>query len=287
MVGMSPMAWGAVLAAFAYADFSIHDAIIKWLVTDLPVWEVVFARSVVIFLIAAVAGGRRVALRALTTPLRWPLVGRSILLLVAWLLYFVAARSLPLAQMLTLYFSAPVMTTLMAGPLLGERVTRARLVAAGVGFVGVLVACNPVGLRISLPVLMVLAAAAMWAYAVILMRRIARREASMVQILFQNGFFLVATGLGSLATWQTPNLTHLALMLASGVIGGLGQFALFEAARRVPASVMGTLEYSSLLWAFVLGYAVWGDIPVPPVWIGAGLILGAGGLLLAAERRRR
>lgn len=287
MARLSGLGLGVALAVFAYADFSLHDAIIKWLVADLPVWEVVFVRSAVIFAATLGLGGRKVAWRAVSTPLRWALVGRGFLLLAAWLLYFVASRALPLAQMLTIYFSAPLMTTVMAGPLLGEQVTRGRWIAAGVGFAGVVVACDPAGMRLSAPVLMVLAAAAMWAYSVVLMRQIARRESSQVQILFQNGFFLVATGIGSLGTWQAPDTAQLGLMVASGVIGGVGQFALFEAVRRVPASVMGTLEYTSLLWAFVLGYAIWGDVPVPAVWIGAALILGAGSVLLAAERRRR
>jgi drug/metabolite transporter (DMT)-like permease len=77
----------------------------------------------------------------------------------------------------------------------------------------------------------------------------------------------------------------MALMLASGVLGGFGQFCIFEAARHAPASVMATVEYTSLVWAFVLGYAIWGDIPDLAVWVGAALIVVAGALLLAGERR--
>ena len=79
----------------------------------------------------------------------------------------------------------------MAGPLLGEKVTPARWISVSIGFAGVLVACDPFGLQVSLPVLMVLTAAALWGYSVILMRRIARRRASLLQMLFQNGFFMV------------------------------------------------------------------------------------------------
>jgi drug/metabolite transporter (DMT)-like permease len=155
----------------------------------------------------------------------------------------------------------------------------------GVGFAGVLVACDPFGLRFSLPVLMVLTAAALWGYSVILMRRIARRESSLVQMLFQNGFFMAVTGIGTMLTWQQPSPAQMALMLASGVLGGFGQFCIFEAARHAPASVMATVEYTALIWAFILGYVIWGDIPVPAVFIGAGLILLAGMLLVLAEQR--
>ena len=275
---------GIGLGVLAYAAFSVHDADIKWLVTDLPVWEILFARSVTIFAGSLLVGRRALAERAVTTPMRAALAGRAVLLLTAWLLYYVAARYLPLAQMLTLYFAAPVLTTLMAAPLLGEKVTTARWVSVGVGFAGVLVACDPFGLKFSLPVLMVLTAAALWGYSVILMRRIARRESSLLQMLFQNGFFMAVTGIGTVLTWHQPTPAQMALMLASGVLGGFGQFCIFEAARHAPASVMATVEYTALVWAFILGYAIWGDIPHLAVWVGAALILAAGALLLAGER---
>ena len=276
---------GIGLGVLAYALFSVHDADIKWVVNELPVWEVLFARSVTIFAGSLLIGRRALAVRAVSTPMRAALAGRSVLLLTAWLLYYVASRYLPLAQMLTLYFAAPVLTTLMASPLLGEKVTRARWMSVSVGFLGVLVACDPFGLAFSLPVLMVLTAAALWGYSVILMRRIARRESSLLQMLFQNSFFMVVTGIASLLTWQHPNPGQMALMLASGVLGGFGQFCIFEAARYAPASVMATVEYTALVWAFVLGYAIWGDIPNLAVWAGAALILVAGALLLFSERR--
>jgi drug/metabolite transporter (DMT)-like permease len=276
---------GIGLGVLAYALFSAHDADLKWLLADLPIWEVMFARSVIIFLASLLIGGRALAVRAVTTPMRLALAGRGVLLLVAWLLYFVASRSLPLAQLLTLYFAAPILTTLLAGPLLGEKVTPARWLSVSVGFLGVVVACDPFGLKFSLPVVMVLMAAALWGYSVVLMRRIARLETSLLQMLFQNGFFVIVTGVGMALTWQAPGGWQLVLMLGSGALGGLGQFCIFEAARHAPASVMATLDYTSLVWAFVLGYAIWGDIPDLAVWTGAGLIVVAGTLLLVTERR--
>ena len=69
-----------------------------------------------------------------------------------------------------------------------------------------------------------------------------------------------------------------------GVFGGCGQFLLLEAARRAPAAVMATVEYSALLWAFLLGFLIWHDIPSVAVWVGAGLILAAEVFLVFGER---
>jgi drug/metabolite transporter (DMT)-like permease len=95
----------------------------------------------------------------------------------------------------------------------------------------------------------------------------------------------VVTGAMSLSDWHHTTPSQFGLLLAVGVLGGLGQFALFEGARRAPASVMATVEYSGLLWAFILGYAIFGDIPRPAVFAGAALIVCAGVLLIGSERR--
>ncbi len=276
---------GIGLGVLAYSLFAVHDAANKYLVVFLPVWQVLFFRSATIVLACLATGRGALLARALATPLKRPLALRAAITLAAWLCYYTAARDLPLAQLLTLYFSSPIMTTLLAIPLLGERIGRSRWVSLGLGFAGVLLASDPFGVRFSLPTGLVLVAAGLWGYAIILMRQIARRESSLLQMFYQNVLFLAATGALTLFTWQTPTGLQLLLLLAVGVLGGLGQFALFEGARLAPASVMGTVEYTALPWAFVLGWLVFGDALSVSVAAGAGLIFLAGLLLVVMERR--
>jgi drug/metabolite transporter (DMT)-like permease len=276
---------GIGLGVLAYAMFSMHDASIKWLVAELPIWQVLFCRSLTIVVFCLVFGREKLLARAVATPLKSSLALRGAITLAAWLCYYTASRSMPLAQLLSLYFASPLAVTVLAGPLLGERVTRARWGSVLVGFAGIVMATDPLDVRLSLPAVLVLIAAMLWGYGVILMRRIARRESSMLQMLYTNGTFLVGTGIACAFVWQTPSWSQAGLLLAIGVIGGMAQFALFEGCRHAPASVMATVEYTALIWAFVLGYLVWGDIPVPAVFIGAGLIMLAGVVLVLAERR--
>jgi drug/metabolite transporter (DMT)-like permease len=276
---------GIGLGVLAYAMFSMHDATIKWLVAELPIWQVLFCRSLTIVVFCLAMGRTKLLARALATPLKASLALRGVITLVAWLCYYSASRWLPLAQLLSLYFASPLAVTVLAGPLLGERVTRARWGAVLIGFAGIVMATDPLEVRLSLPTVLVLIAAALWGYGVILMRRIARRETSLLQMLYTNGTFLIGTGVACAFTWQTPTWSEAGLLLAIGAIGGLAQFALFEGCRHAPASVMATVEYTALIWAFILGYVIWGDVPVPAVFIGAGLILLAGMLLVLAERR--
>lgn len=286
----APIAAGSVgigLGLLAYALFGVHDATIKWLVADVPVVQVVFIRSVAVFAACLAIGRRGLVERAVATPLKMPLLLRGLITLCAWVCYFTAARSLTLAQLLCLYFAAPLMVTVLASPLLGERVSGGRWAAVLVGFSGVLVATDPWGVPFSVATALVLLAATLWGYGVILMRQIARRESSLLQITYINAVFLVGSGIGCAFVWRPPTASQLALLAGVALFGGVGQFSLFESARRAPAAVLATVEYSSLLWAFVLGYLIWGDIPSASVFAGGGLILAAGLLLVTAERGAR
>ena len=276
---------GIALALLAYSLLAMQDATVKWLVVTVPVCQVLFVRSAIVMTGCLVAGRRELLARAMRTPIMSLLLCRGAVTLAAWFCYFSAARSLPLAQLTTLWFTAPVIVTMLAAPLLRERVGPARWAAVGVGFAGTLAAADPVRLVLSTATALVLLAAILWAIGVLLTRVIARHEPSLVQMLYNNAFFFLATGIVTVLAWQPPTTVQLILLLQVALLGGFGQFCLFEAARRAPASVTAPLEYTALLWAFLLGLAFWDDVPGPPVLVGAALILSAGLMLILAERR--
>jgi drug/metabolite transporter (DMT)-like permease len=99
--------------------------------------------------------------------------------------------------------------------------------------------------------------------------------------------FILMTGTMTFLHWKTPDARELLLLCATGIVAGVAQFALFEGMRQAPVSVLAPFEYTSLVWAFVLGYLIWSDIPKQNVFIGAILILSAGGIIIISERRRR
>nr|WP_246705465.1 DMT family transporter [Rhizobium sp. WYCCWR 11152] len=267
--------------------FTFHDAIIKVLASSIPVWQILFFRSLTI-LVGCLAYGRgKLVRQTMTSPIIKPMIARSILLLCAWLSYYSAASRLQLAEVTTLYYAAPVVGTLLAWFILQEKVTPARWLAVGVGFVGVLIACNPIGLTISWPVYLALQAAVLWASAMVLLRKTSLHEKTIIQLTVSNVFFLAMTGVAVIWTWQTPDMTQLALLIATGIVAGCAQFALFEGMRQAPVSVLAPFEYSSLIWAFLLGYLIWADIPTHNVVVGAAMILGAGLIIIVSEKLRR
>lgn len=275
------------LSILAHFLFSLHDALIKLLVADTAVWQILAIRSAVILTACLVAGRRQIVVRSLGSPIKRWLLARGVVVLAAWFCFYTAARHLQLGELTTLYFAAPVIVTALAGPLLGERVTRWRWGAVLVGFAGVVAATDPVNLGISLPVALTLMAAFLWASAFILSRKISAHETTLVQMVFSNALLLLATSVGTAFVWQPPDLLHLALNLGVGVCGGLAQFTLIEGIRRASVTVLAPYEYIALLWAFLLGYAIWGDVPRSEVVLGAGLIAAGGLLLIYGERRPR
>lgn len=278
---------GILLTGVAYFLFSAQDASIKLLVVGLTVWQIMFFRSVAILIGSVAIGGRRLVEDSARSAIVWPMFLRSVFTLAAWICYYNAARSLQLAELTTIYYAAPIIVTIFSVILLGEKVPVLRWIAVLVGFVGVFIACDPTRLGLSTPVLLVLAAAVLWGVAIVLMRKTALQERTIIQVVLNNAFFLVFSVVPAFLLWQPMTSVQLTLLLAVGALGGIAQYLLFEGMKRAPVSIVAPFEYTSLIWSFTLGYAMWGDVPRPEVFGGATLIVSAGLIIIASEHFRR
>jgi S-adenosylmethionine uptake transporter len=278
---------GAALAMGGWAVFSLQDAIVKTLVVDLPVPEVLFARSLVIVAIAGLLA-KRADFAAMARPRNAAAIAlRSLVIFVAWLAYYRASRSLQLAEMVTFYFAAPLFVVAMSGPLLHEAVGAGRWLATIVGFGGVLVAANPTAAADLTPALLALLAALSWALATLLARSLTREISTATMMLGSNLFFAVACGAVAPALFVRPGARGLALMAAVGCVGSLGQFLWFEGVRRAQASLLAPLEYTMLAYAIFWGWLIFGDLPGARTLLGAAIILSSGLATLLIEARRR
>lgn len=277
--------FGVALAVAGYFLFSLQDALVKWLVADNSVWQILLVRSLTILLLCVAIGRGPLLRQAVATPRKTALMLRGAVILAAWLCYYSAARYLQLAELTTIYFAAPMIVTVLSVMILGERVAWSRWGGTAIGFVGVVIACDPGGVGITGPVALVLISAALWAYSNILVRRISMVETTLMQMLY-SGLTFAAACLAALPwTWQAPTALDIGLMVALGVVSAAAQYLLLEGIRRAPASLIAPFEYSSLLWAFLLSYAIWLDVPRLPVFVGAAIILCSGLLVIAGETR--
>ena len=151
---------------------------------------------------------------------------------------------------------------------------------------GVVLACGPSSLSSrTLPVCLALLAAGLWAYSVVLIRQLSGSVSTAAQMLLNNSVFLVLCGAAAPWWWQLPSGRELMLMALVGIAGCAAQYLLYDGIRRAPASVAAPLEYTGLLWSFALGFVIWGDVPAPAVFIGAGLICLSGLLVIVGEWR--
>jgi S-adenosylmethionine uptake transporter len=279
--------FGLGLAIIGNAVFSVQDPAVKWLVADYTVWQVLFIRSLVITAIAVGLAWKTGRARVLASPNKPALVMRAMIMLVAWLLYYNAARSLTLPDLVTLYYASPLFITVLSIVVLGEQVNSARWVAVFVGFAGVVIAANPTGRPDLVPALLVLAAAFLWGLSNILMRRISASETTETQMLFTNSAYLIMCGTAMFYVWRPPSLLEFVLMAGIGISSGVGQYCVYESVRHAPASLVAPCTYTALLWSFLWGYVIWGDLPTGAVLVGAGLILSGSAIVVVAEWRRR
>jgi S-adenosylmethionine uptake transporter len=276
---------GVTLVAAGYFFFSLQDVIVKSLVATLPVWQVLFFRSVVIMgLAAAVTRGEGIR-RARASQRKLALAGRAVVILLSWLSYYTASRVLGLAEMVTLYFAAPIFVLVLSIPILGERPSLARWLAVLVGFGGVVLAADPTGEFKLVPAAMVVFAAFGWALTTILVRVIARSETTTTQMVASNFLFAVACVPVLATAWVTPVGWQWALLLGLGIVGGIGQYLVYEGFCHAPASALAPIEYTSLIWAFLFGWLVWNDVPKTVVFAGAGLIALSGAGIIIVEGR--
>lgn len=278
---------GMALGLAAYSIFAVHDALVKGVIHDIPVVQILFLRSIVVTLICLAIGRMGVVRGLIKSPNKPMLLLRGMLTLAAWCMYYPAGKELQLAEMTTLYYVAPVITVVLAVVFLKERLTLARVGASAIGFFGVVVAMNPAGITIGIPALMALGAAFLWSVAMIVMRTVSKSESSLVLVFSMNLFYIVVLAGFALPFWVPMDAREIGFIALTGLLGLAAQYALIDAARLVPASALGTVEYTALCWSFIFGFLFYAEMPAPLVYVGAGMVVAAGMILAVNERHRR
>ena len=275
---------GIALASAGYANFALQDAMVKWLVADYEVPEILFLRSLVIVIIAGALIRYRGDPSILKSPHRATVVLRATLMFVAWLLFYNSARYLGLAELTTLYFSAPIIVMFLSILILKEKISTGRWIACIAGFVGVCVAANPTHSPNLVPAVLCVVAGFCWALSTIFIRLVSRTESTLTQMFATSLLFGIACSVSFPWIWKTPDATGWALMIGLGLVSTLGQFLLYEGFRYAPASALAPVEYTGLIWAFFYGYVIWAEIPAANVFAGAVLIVASSLVLVFWER---
>jgi len=275
---------GIASMLLAVAIFSCMDGLIKWLSATYPTIEIVFFRSAFAFLplLPALLRGGRAALRT-----RRPFVqaGRAAIGLVSMAAFFYCFRQMPLADVFGIAFSAPIFVTAFSVPLLGERVGIRRWSAVVVGFLGVLVMVRPDSGLFASASWVALFATVLYALGQIFVRDLTRTETTTCIVFYVTLTTTLVSATAMPFVWVMPGLGDAALLAAVGILGGLAQLAFTRAFRLAPAAVVSPFDYTGLLYAGVIGYSVWGDVPTLTFLVGAAIVMASGLYILHRETR--
>ncbi len=202
-------------------------------------------------------------------------------------LWFTALPHIPLADMTAIGFTGPIFIMIGAAWFLGEPMRRDRWVAALIGFAGVLVVVMPkmtgAGGWYNL---VMLASAPVFAASFLITKALTRYEKTSV-IVFWQALTVTALSLPmALLHWQAPSAWQWLGFAATGVLGTLGHYCLTRAFRTADISATQSLRFLDLVWASLLGWAVFADAPSASTWAGAFVILLSTVWIARRESRR-
>lgn len=192
---------------------------------------------------------------------------------------------LPLAQCYAIFFTMPLMITVLAWPLLGEPFDLGRGALVALGFAGVLVALQPGSTDFQFAHLTAICGATTGALNSLILRKIGHREKSGVILLYPVLGQLVVAGALMPLFWLPIGLHDVQISLLIGVLGTIGGLLIIAAYRVAPAIAVAPMQYSQILWATVLGVLFFDEIPSLMSVIGIGIIIAAGLMLLFAAGR--
>src|SRR3954464_262758 len=275
--GMSPNVKSGAIMLLGVGSFSFMDAGMKVLSSGYPPLQVAALRCLaslpLILLWVGLRGGFRQVLRV-----RFGLHALRAAIGIVMLATFVyGLRRLPLSEAYAIFFVAPLLITVFAALILGERIEWQRWAAVAIGLAGVLIVLRPTGAGVARrAALAVVIGAIGYALTAIMVRIIGRTDSTDSMVLW----LLILMGAGAtllaLPHWLPIQPQHWIAIVAVGIGGCLGQWAITEAFRLGEASFLAPFEYSALVWGLAFDWTLWRTVPEARAMAGAAAILASG-----------
>ncbi|CUW46892.1 DMT family transporter [Novacetimonas hansenii] len=283
---------GALLLASATFFTAALNALQKLTGSTLPALEIIFFRNLFSLPFVLLIASRTAII--LKTHHFFGHVLRSVVGLISMIMIVITVTRLPLAEQQVLSYTQPLFLVLLSIPLLHERPSLQRWVAVSIGFSGVIVVALGKGLLHGHD--MTGSAVPIWAYFVALaqggvgalttmqIRQLSATESSTTISLWQAILMTVMTALPLPFIWTTPSLTEAGCLVAVGAFAGIAQVLQTEAFASAQVSAIGPFAYSGLLWAALIGWFGFGEMPGIAMCIGGLLIIGSGVWMLRHDR---
>jgi drug/metabolite transporter (DMT)-like permease len=278
---------GIALLMSAVFMFSAMDTLAKYMLKSYPISALMWARYMVHVVVMLAWLGPRMGAKLFHTSYPSLQILRGVLLVGSTTFFYFALRYLPLAEAAAITFVGPVLTALLSGPMLGDKVSRRQWLAVTLGFAGVLIILRPGGGVLSLAAVFPLATAILFSVYQIVTRKLSGREHPYTSLFYTA---LVGGAITSFAVplhWITPTLSQAGFVVCIGFLGGFGHLLLIRAMEHTSPSTLAPFVYSQLIWSTLLAYLVFGDFPEPMTLFGMFIVVAAGMLAVNWKHMRR
>lgn len=264
---------------------TLSDAASKYLTEQYPVGQVICLRQIAALLVMLPYVCYVTGMEALRPVDRGGQLLRALLFVGSAVLTVTSLSLLPLSFVTIVLFSGPLFVALLSAPILREQVTIHQWIAIAAGFAGVLLIVRPVGSGFEWLMLLPVVAAFINGLRDAITRRVSRTDSS-ISVLFWSGIAVIIAGFATFPFgWKTVDWEGAVWFAAAGFFNGTAHFLAIEAFRLGNAALVAPFRYSGLLWAMLIGFLIWGE--VPNVWMlaGAAIVVGAGIYMLRQGAR--
>ena len=281
--GMKPAA-GIVVMIAGMVILASTDAVSKHLTVSFAVIQILWVRFVVFAGVGTYLALRKAGLPGLRTKRPVAQVTRAVVLNLANFIFVYALSQMPMADAHSIMAIAPLMITAASAALLGEAVGSRRWLAVGVGFSGMLIILRP-GVGVFDPVTLVpLAGACCFACYTILTKVISRDDSHDTTLFYTGVIGLLQMSILVPFFWVEPDAIDWIWLVLAAIGGTMAHVCIIIALHMAPASTLQPFNYTMLVWATVLGFLVFGDLPDAWTIAGAAVIVASG--LYAWHRER-
>lgn len=275
---------GIIFAIMCFMMGSIAEAFIKLLASDYTVAQIIFLRSLIsLIFVMSIAFYKKEIKMIETFKFHQHLI-RAVYLLSGLAFVILSLRYIPIADFTAIIYASPFFVILLSWPMLKEKVSKKLIIATLVGFVGVLFIVNPHSVAFGIGGFFGICATFCAALTIIQTRKMSWSETPL-SISFWLGVIGVIITTPFIAfEWITPSLMDCGVFILIGVLHSLLQIFLSIALKHAPASVVTPFDYSGFIWAVLLGYLFWGDIPTQMMLFGTAIIVLSGLYIAHSER---
>jgi len=276
---------GIAFMIFMTVCFSFLDASAKYISGELPLLMVLWGRYVFHFLFVTLLFFRRAHWNIIYTQRIKLQILRSILLFGAGVTFWGALMFLPLADCVVIAFASPLLVTALSVPFLGERVGIHRWGSVLFGLLGVVIVIRPGMGMLHWVSILPLIAAFFYANIQITTRILGRTDHALTTLFYSSAGGLIFSSIPVFFVWVTPSLEQWLVLVWLGFFGAVGHYFMIKAFELAPVSLLVPFDYTTIIWATLLGFILFKDLPDAWTIIGAIIIISSGLYLVQRERR--